>query len=70
MSRHLRPESIPFIDIAAQCRRLGHCLDEAVARVINHCQFINGPEVTQFETALAAFCGAKHVVTCSSGTPH
>ena len=33
-----------------------------------HCQFINGPEVTQLETALAAFCGAKHVVSCASGT--
>src|SRR5207253_6507476 len=32
------------------------------------CQFINGPEVAQLELALAAFCDAKHVVTCASGT--
>ena len=35
---------------------------------MDHCQFINGPEVTQLEAALAAFCGARHVVTCASGT--
>ena len=33
-----------------------------------HCQFINGPEVTELEAALAEFCGAKHVVSCASGT--
>jgi dTDP-4-amino-4,6-dideoxygalactose transaminase len=36
--------------------------------VLAHCQFINGPEVTQLEAALAAFSGAKHVVSCASGT--
>jgi dTDP-4-amino-4,6-dideoxygalactose transaminase len=68
MNQHLRPNPIPFIDIAAQRRRLGHSVDEAVARVLAHCQFINGPEVRELEAALAAFCGAKHVVTCASGT--
>src|SRR5215510_4913566 len=59
---------IPFIDVAAQRRRLGPAIDAAVARVMNHCQFILGPEVRAFETELAAFCGARHVVTCASGT--
>src|SRR6202042_791413 len=68
MNQHLRPDPVPFIDVAAQRRRLGTSIDEAVARVLAHCQFINGPEVTQLETALAAFSGAKHVVTCASGT--
>jgi dTDP-4-amino-4,6-dideoxygalactose transaminase len=68
MNQHLRNQNIPFIDIAAQRRRLGAAVDEAVARVLAHCQFINGPEVTALEAALAAFCGAKHVVTCASGT--
>src|SRR5271165_2856207 len=68
MNQHLRPANIPFIDIAAQRRRLGPAVDEAVARVLAHCQFINGPEVTALEAALAAFSGAKHVVSCSSGT--
>ena len=68
MNQHLRSEPVPFIDLAAQRRRLGKSIDEAVGRVLAHCQFINGPEVTQLEAALAAFCGAKHVVTCASGT--
>src|SRR5277367_4233961 len=68
MNQHLRTENIPFIDIAAQRRRLGPAVEEAVARVLAHCQFVNGPEVTALEAALAAYCGAKHVVTCASGT--
>ncbi|MBR1199461.1 DegT/DnrJ/EryC1/StrS family aminotransferase [Bradyrhizobium sp. AUGA SZCCT0240] len=68
MNQHMRPEPIPLIDIAAQRRRLGKSIDDAVSRVLNHCQFINGPEVTALETALAAFSGAKHVVSCASGT--
>src|SRR5271170_5023072 len=68
MNQQLRPEPVPFIDLGAQRRRLGTSVDEAVARVLTHCQFINGPEVTQLEAALAAFTGAKHVVTCASGT--
>jgi dTDP-4-amino-4,6-dideoxygalactose transaminase len=68
MNQHLRPDPVPFIDVAAQRRRLGTSIDEAVSRVLAHCQFINGPEVTQLEAALAAFSGAKHVVTCASGT--
>src|SRR5258707_5893139 len=68
MNQHLRPEPVPFIDLAAQRRRLGASVDQAVSRVLAHCQFINGPEVTQLEAALAAFSGDKHVVTCASGT--
>ena len=68
MNQLSRPQAIPFIDVAAQRQRLGKSLDEAVARVLGHCQFINGPEVTALEDALAAFSGARHIVTCSSGT--
>src|SRR2546421_310335 len=68
MNQHLRPEPLPLIDIAAQRRRLGKSLDQAVERVLAHCQFINGPEVAQLEAELAAFSGARHVVTCASGT--
>ena len=68
MNQHLRPEPLPFIDIPAQRRRLGKSIDEAVERVLAHCQFINGPEVAQLEAELAAFSGARHVVTCASGT--
>jgi dTDP-4-amino-4,6-dideoxygalactose transaminase len=68
MNQHLRPDHVPFIDIGAQRRRLGKSIDEAVGRVLAHCQFINGPEVTQLEAELAAYTGAQHVVSCASGT--
>jgi dTDP-4-amino-4,6-dideoxygalactose transaminase len=68
MNQHQRLEPVPFIDIVAQRRRLGKSIDDAVSRVLTHCQFINGPEVTQLEADLAAFSGAKHVVSCASGT--
>src|SRR5947199_717721 len=68
MNEHRRADPLPFIDIGAQRRRLGRSIDDAVGRVLAHCQFINGPEVAQLESALAAFSGAKHVVSCASGT--
>jgi dTDP-4-amino-4,6-dideoxygalactose transaminase len=68
MNRRTAPPPIPFIDVAAQRRRLGPRIDAAVARVLGHCQFILGPEVAAFEAELAAFCGAGHAVTCASGT--
>jgi len=68
MNQHMPLEPVPFIDIGAQRRRLGKSIDEAVGRVLAHCQFINGPEVAQLEAALADFSGARHVVSCASGT--
>ena len=70
MNQHARVEEkpIPFIDVAAQRRRLGRAIDDAVARVLAHCQFIQGPEVRALEAELAAFAGARHAIACSSGT--
>ena len=70
INQHTRLDErpIPFIDVAAQRRHLGRAIDDAVARVLTHCQFILGPEVRALETELAAFCGARHAITCSSGT--
>ena len=68
MNKRMLADPVPFIDIGAQRRRLGQSIDDAVGRVLTHCQFINGPEVTQLEAELAAYSGARHVVTCASGT--
>src|SRR5262250_1015007 len=70
MNQHTRLDDrpIPFIDVAAQRRRLGRAIDDAVARVLTHCQFIQGPEVHVLEAELAAFCGARHAIGCASGT--
>src|SRR5438046_1046179 len=64
----LDPAPIPFIDVAAQRRRLRRSGDDAIPRVLGHCQFILGPEVRAFEAELAAFCGARFAVSCASGT--
>jgi dTDP-4-amino-4,6-dideoxygalactose transaminase len=68
MNKRMLADPVPFIDIGAQRRRLGKSVDEAVSRVLAHCQFINGPEVARLEAELATFSGAKHVVSCASGT--
>jgi dTDP-4-amino-4,6-dideoxygalactose transaminase len=65
---HSEAKPIPFIDVTAQRRRLGASIDEAIARVTEHCQFILGPEVRALEAELAQFCGARHAVSCASGT--
>lgn len=59
---------IPFIDLAAQQARIRPQIDAAVKRVLDHGQYIMGPEVREFEAALAKFCGAKFCVSCANGT--
>ena len=68
MNQRPNPPMIPFIDVAAQRRRLGGAVDAAIARVLAHCQFVLGPEVRTFEAELAKFCGARYAVSCASGT--
>jgi dTDP-4-amino-4,6-dideoxygalactose transaminase len=69
MNQHARIDApLQFIDVAAQRRHLGTRIDDAVRRVMDHCQFINGPEVHELERALSEFCGAKHSIGVSSGT--
>jgi dTDP-4-amino-4,6-dideoxygalactose transaminase len=70
MNQHARVDEkpIPFIDVAAQRRRLGRAVDDAVARVLTHCQFVQGPEVAAFESDLARFCGVRHAIGGASGT--
>ncbi len=57
-----------FIDLKAQRDRIRGDLDAAMARVLEHGQFIMGPEVGELERQLAAFTGARHAITCASGT--
>jgi dTDP-4-amino-4,6-dideoxygalactose transaminase len=59
---------IPFLDLRAQQARIGPELRARLDAVLAHGQFILGPEVKELEGRLAAFCGAKHCVTVSSGT--
>ncbi|MCV0396092.1 MAG: DegT/DnrJ/EryC1/StrS family aminotransferase [Rhizobiaceae bacterium] len=60
--------SIPFIDLAAQQRRLRAGIDAAFARVLDGGQYIQGAEVGELEARLAAFCGVGHCLSCANGT--
>jgi len=60
--------SIAFIDLKAQAAALGSRIPDSIARVLKHGGFISGPEVKVFEQKLAAFCGARHAVSCANGT--
>lgn len=61
-------EAIPFVDLAAQQKRIGAEINARIARVLAHGQYIMGPEIKELEAALGQFAGARHVVTCASGT--
>jgi dTDP-4-amino-4,6-dideoxygalactose transaminase len=63
-----KPAPIEFIDLGAQRRRIGQRMDDAILRVVHHGKYIMGPEVAELEKKLAAFCGAKHVLSCANGT--
>jgi len=57
-----------FIDLATQQSKIRSKIDNAIAGVLNHGQYIMGPEVKQFENELEAFTGAAHALTCANGT--
>lgn len=60
--------SIPFIDLQAQRHALRTAIGDAMTRVLERGDFIQGQEVREFEAALASFTGANHVVSCANGT--
>jgi|TARA_B110000503_G_scaffold80390_1_gene123199 dTDP-4-amino-4,6-dideoxygalactose transaminase len=66
MSEYSAPTQ--FIDLAAQQRLIRPQLDLAISRVLDHGQYIMGPEVKEFEGQLRKFTGASHALTCANGT--
>jgi UDP-2-acetamido-2-deoxy-ribo-hexuluronate aminotransferase len=66
MSR--RMPVMDFIDLKTQYRRIKPSVDSRIARVLEHGQYILGPEVTELEAVLARYAGTKHCVAASSGT--
>jgi UDP-2-acetamido-2-deoxy-ribo-hexuluronate aminotransferase len=57
-----------FIDLKSQYRALKREIDEHIQRVLDHGQYILGPEIGELEQRLAAYVGARHCVTVASGT--
>jgi len=60
--------SIPFIDLKAQYKALQPQIRERINCVLEHGQYIMGPEVKELEDKLQTYTGAKHCITVASGT--
>lgn len=59
---------IEFIDLKAQYAALREAINARIQRVLDHGQYIMGPEVAELEERLAAFVGTRYCVACSNGT--
>ena len=65
------PEILPplqFVDLKTQYAALRETINARIQRVLDHGQYIMGPEVKELEGKLAVFTGAKHCITVASGT--
>jgi dTDP-4-amino-4,6-dideoxygalactose transaminase len=60
--------NVPLVDLKAQYNSIKAEIDVAINRVLEHGQFILGPEVKAFEEEMAAYCGTKYAVGVASGT--
>jgi UDP-2-acetamido-2-deoxy-ribo-hexuluronate aminotransferase len=60
--------ALDFVDLKSQYAALKESIDARMQRVLDHGQYIMGPEVAELEAKLAAYTGAKHCVTVASGT--
>jgi UDP-2-acetamido-2-deoxy-ribo-hexuluronate aminotransferase len=59
---------IPFADLKSQYETLKPQIQERINRVLEHGQYIMGPEVQELEQQLAAYTGSRHCITVASGT--
>jgi UDP-2-acetamido-2-deoxy-ribo-hexuluronate aminotransferase len=57
-----------FIDLKQQYRKYQTEIDERIRRVLDHGNFIMGPEISELEKSLANYVGVPHAITCASGT--
>jgi len=59
---------VPYLDLKAQYQSIKPEIDAALARVLESCQFVLGPEVAAFEQEFAAYCGTAECIALNSGT--
>jgi UDP-2-acetamido-2-deoxy-ribo-hexuluronate aminotransferase len=57
-----------FIDLAVQQKRIRSEIEAGIRKVLDHGQYIMGPEVRELEKRLADYVGVKHALSCASGT--
>lgn len=61
-------KKIQMVDLISQYQKIKPAIDSAIMNVIENAQFINGPEVSSFQTELETYLGVKHVIPCANGT--
>ena len=61
-------EPVNFIDLSAQQKIIKPEIEKAILKVLNHGQYIMGPEVKEFENLLCNFIGVKNSISCANGT--
>ncbi|MCC8170414.1 MAG: DegT/DnrJ/EryC1/StrS family aminotransferase [Parabacteroides sp.] len=59
---------LQMVDLKGQYARIKDEVDAAIRDVIDSTAFINGPQVKEFSSHLASYCGVKHVIPCGNGT--
>jgi dTDP-4-amino-4,6-dideoxygalactose transaminase len=59
---------VPYLDLKTQYQNIRPEIDEAIARVLDNCQFVLGSEVAAFEKEFATHCGAAECIALNSGT--
>ena len=59
---------VPYLDLKTQYQSIKPEIDAAIARVLDSCQFVLGPEVAAFEHEFAVYCGAAECIALNSGT--
>lgn len=57
-----------MVDLVSQYEKIKPSIDEAIHSVVTSAQFINGPELGLFQSELASYLGANHVIPCANGT--
>jgi dTDP-4-amino-4,6-dideoxygalactose transaminase len=61
-------KKIQMVDLQTQYQHIKQDIDAGIQEVIEAAAFIKGPKVTEFQTHLEAYTGAKHVITVGNGT--
>ncbi|NLI34677.1 MAG: DegT/DnrJ/EryC1/StrS aminotransferase family protein, partial [Deltaproteobacteria bacterium] len=57
-----------FVDLSMQQQRIRKTIEKRFGTVLDHGQYIMGPEVSELEKILSDYAGVKHAVACASGT--
>ena len=57
-----------MVDLMSQYQKIKPAIDTAILNVIENAKYINGPEVTNFQSELENYLNVKHVIPCANGT--